>query len=197
MVSLRYLVTAAVAVAAPLVSALPTRELLPSAKAITASKIVENIQALTAKSQALQKTANNITIQNGPLIIIGQGPFPKIIAGLQDIALNGTNAFLELNGTPHIGSKDEAASVADAFREFVRVHQAFLNILIGKASLFNSVGIIREPVANELRQVERVIDTFAFTLIDTIDPIQQKKQIQEDLSSLDSTLDAAINAYSG
>jgi len=43
---------------------------------LTAPEVVTNIQILTAKSQALQAPANSINIVNGPLIIIGQGPFP-------------------------------------------------------------------------------------------------------------------------
>jgi hypothetical protein len=31
---------------------------------------------ITQKSQALQAPAQSITVINGPLIIIGQGPFP-------------------------------------------------------------------------------------------------------------------------
>jgi len=63
MVSLRALASV-FALAAPFVSAL------------TAQQIVDNINMLTVKSQALQGPANSITIINGPLIIIGQGPFP-------------------------------------------------------------------------------------------------------------------------
>lgn len=44
--------------------------------AVTPQQVVGNIQALTTKSQALQAPAQSITIINGPLIIIGLGPFP-------------------------------------------------------------------------------------------------------------------------
>lgn len=44
--------------------------------AIPPSGIISNIQTLTAKSQALQAPAQSITIINGPLILIGQGPLP-------------------------------------------------------------------------------------------------------------------------
>jgi len=64
MVSLRFLTASAISVAAPLVLAL------------TAQEIVGNINELTTLSQALQAPAQSITILNGPLILIGQGPFP-------------------------------------------------------------------------------------------------------------------------
>jgi hypothetical protein len=49
-------------------------------------------------------------------------------------------------------------AIFDAFREFVRVHQVLLNILIGKAGLFTVVPIIGQPVAAVLRQVEAIVD---------------------------------------
>lgn len=43
---------------------------------ITPAQVVNNIRALTAKSQALQAPAQSINIINGPLIVVGLGPFP-------------------------------------------------------------------------------------------------------------------------
>ena len=42
--------------------------------------------------------------------------------------------------------------------QFVRVHQVLLNILIGKAGLFQTVPFIGQPVAAVLRQVEAIVD---------------------------------------
>ncbi len=42
----------------------------------TPAQVVDNIRMLTQKSQALQAPAQSINIINGPLILIGQGPFP-------------------------------------------------------------------------------------------------------------------------
>jgi hypothetical protein len=44
------------------------------------------------------------------------------------------------------------------FLQFVRVHQVLLNILIGKAGLFQTVPFIGAPVAAVLRQIEGVVD---------------------------------------
>lgn len=44
--------------------------------AVTPQQAVENIAALTTKSQALQAPAQSITLVNGLLLPIGQGPFP-------------------------------------------------------------------------------------------------------------------------
>ncbi len=45
---------------------------------LTPAQVVSNIRTLTTKSQALQAPAQSITIINGPLIVIGQGPFPTV-----------------------------------------------------------------------------------------------------------------------
>lgn len=44
--------------------------------AATPAQMVKHFGVLTEKSRALQGPAKSITIVNGPLIIIGQGPFP-------------------------------------------------------------------------------------------------------------------------
>lgn len=41
----------------------------------TPAQVVANLNSLTQKSQALQAPAQSITIVNGPLVIVGQGPF--------------------------------------------------------------------------------------------------------------------------
>lgn len=43
---------------------------------MTPSQVVDNIKSLTTKSQALQAPAQSISIINGPLIVVGLGPFP-------------------------------------------------------------------------------------------------------------------------
>jgi hypothetical protein len=90
-----------------------------------------------------------------------------------------------------------------------------LNILIGKAGLFDTVPIIGQPVSAVLRQVESIVDvsgpfsfsspqllqtsdiykTLAFTLIDDVE--SHAADIQEQAQSLDGTLTTCINAYSG
>jgi uncharacterized cupredoxin-like copper-binding protein len=49
---------------------------VPVFTAITPAQVVDNIRSLTQKSQALQAPAQSLSIINGPLIVIGQGPFP-------------------------------------------------------------------------------------------------------------------------
>ncbi|KAJ5055741.1 UVI-1 [Bipolaris maydis] len=183
MVSMRNIFTAALALAAPI------------SAAITPAQMVDNIRMLTSKSQALQAPAQSITIINGPLIVIGQGPFPQLIAGFTDIIATTTTAIAQMQDTQPVKAGAESDAIFDAFREFVRVHQVLLNILIGKAGLFETVPVIGEPVAAVLRQLENVVDTIAFGIIDVAE--SHAADLQDQTNSLIGTLDICINSYQG
>lgn len=151
---------------------------------LSASQIISNIQLLTSKSQALQVPAQSISILNGPLVVIGQGPIPvrlleicsvvleltkkfttlltvflqQIISGFTDHITTTTTAISQMEGTQPITTTTDADAILNAFLEFVSVHQVLLNILIGKAGLFNTVPFIGQPIAAVLRQDESVVD---------------------------------------
>ncbi|ATY62494.1 hypothetical protein A9K55_008922 [Cordyceps militaris] len=161
-----------------------------AAAAATPEQIVTGINSLTEKMAALQAPAQSITVVNAPLLLIGQGPFPQIIAGFQDIA-NSANALTAEIGTQ--GESKEGATVATSFRDFVRVSQATLNILIGKAGILQKVPVVGEPVASSLRSVEGAVDTLAITLINIFKSVSE--DLENDSSSLGSTLDITIQKY--
>ncbi|KAK6357679.1 hypothetical protein TWF718_001987 [Orbilia javanica] len=169
----------------------------PSIAALTPAQMVGNIQMLTQKSMALQTPAKSITILNGPLIVVGLGPFPQIIAGFTEIVTITTTAIAQMQGSAVITNPTDAKNIADAFRNFVKVHQALLNILIGKAGLFNTVPIIGAPVAAVLRQLENIVDTVAFGLIDLVEVAVHKAAMQSDATSLSGSITITINAYQG
>lgn len=81
-----------------------------------------------------------------------------IIAGFADIVQTATVAIATMQDTPPITDVADGTAIFNAFREFVRVHQVLLNILIGKAGLFNTVPLVGQPVAGVLRQIEGVVD---------------------------------------
>merc|ERR1711879_1053271 len=153
MVSFRNFFTAALAFSVPI------------SAAITPAEVVTNIKSITTKSMALQSPAKSVTIVSGQLLLIGQGPFPEIIRGFADIVTTATTAIAQMQGMPKEPAGASTDAVFEAFREFVRVHQALLNILIGKAGLFSTVPFVGAPVAAVLRQIEKVVDTIAFMLI--------------------------------
>ncbi|KAI0515031.1 hypothetical protein F5B22DRAFT_656519 [Xylaria bambusicola] len=174
--------------------------------ALSPQQIADGIKLITAKSQALQAPAQSITLLNAPLITVGQGPFPKIIAGFTDITSTGNTLIAQLAGTGPIQKRGEkehprdlvargpdADLVFGAFREFVAVHQALLNILIGKAGLLEKVPVIGQPVATALRGVEGVVDTIAIDLIGLLQ--SHAPDVTSDANSLDNTLQLTISKY--
>lgn len=82
----------------------------------------------------------------------------QIITGFADIVSTVTTAIAQMDGSSPVTNPADATAIFEAFREFVRVHQALLNILIGKSGLFSTVPFIGQPVAAVLRQVENVVD---------------------------------------
>ncbi|EHK97582.1 UVI-1h [Glarea lozoyensis ATCC 20868] len=168
---------------------------IPVIAQTTPAQVVQNIQLITQKSQALQTPAQTINILNGPLILIGQGPYPQIIVGFTDIVTTATTALAQMKGMAPVPAGAESDAIFNAFREFVRVHQVLLNILIGKAGLFQTVPFIGQPIAAVLRQIEGVVDTVAFALIDSVQ--SRATDLQSQASSLSGTITTAINAYDG
>jgi hypothetical protein len=73
--------------------------------------------------------------------------------------VNITSGYITaMAGAPRVTVAADVMAIANAFREFVRVHQALLNILIGKAGLFSIVPFIGAPVSIALRSIEGVVD---------------------------------------
>lgn len=63
-----------------------------------------------------------------------------------------------MKGMPPVPAGAQSDAIFEAFREFVRIHQMLLNVLIGKAGLFSTLPLIGAPIAAVLRQVESVVD---------------------------------------
>ncbi|UQC78231.1 UVI-1 [Colletotrichum lupini] len=124
----------------------------------TPAQVVQNIDMVTKKSNDLIAPAQKIDLVSGPLLIIGLGPFPKIITGFVDIVSTVTTALAQMQGMPPVPAGPQSDAIFEAFREFVRIHQVLLNVLIGKAGLFSTVPLIGAPIAAVLRQVESVVD---------------------------------------
>ncbi|KAK0706741.1 hypothetical protein B0T26DRAFT_756204 [Lasiosphaeria miniovina] len=144
-----------------------------SIRGILASAVVA-LFAVPALAAILPADVHHLI--NGPLTIIGVGPFPTIIKGLADIVTTATTAIAQVQGDLPVPAGADATAIADAFRDFVRIHQQLLNILIGKAGSFPTVPLIGSPVAAALRRIEGITD---------------------DHDSLSSSIQTAIMAYSG
>ncbi|KAK4152756.1 hypothetical protein C8A00DRAFT_34539 [Chaetomidium leptoderma] len=139
MVSLRSLITGAVALMAAPIMAAPTRS-----------------------------CSKNIGIANSHLTPIDHGPLPKVLSGLANIAAIGSDMMGELEGRSPAPESADDTLVFEAFREFARGTETLLNILIGKAGILEKVPLVDQPMATVLREVEGVVDTIAITTIDLV-----------------------------
>jgi len=63
-----------------------------------------------------------------------------------------------MRNMPPVPAGNPSDIIFEAFREFVRVHQQLLNILIGKTGFLTRIPIVGAPVAEILRRVEAVVD---------------------------------------
>merc|ERR1712054_25842 len=192
----------------PASPATPTQQLNPSnmrftallvagmatiASCIPAQQVADNIGQITALSRDLQTPAKSLSILDGPLLLTGRGNFPPVSQGLTEIVNVGTGFLNGMN--PEEYGPADSDIIFESFRTFVKVHQELLNILIGKSGLFSTVPLIGQPVASVLRAVEGVVDALAISLIDMAESAAQR--LQEEADSLDSTLQTAIDSYSG
>jgi hypothetical protein len=94
----------------------------------TPTQVVSTIKQLTQKAHALQKPAQSISLVNGPLIVIGQGPFPQIQAGLADM-VSVANAFIPgMQNMPPVATDSDAGTIFDAYSEVSFLPSKFLEL---------------------------------------------------------------------
>lgn len=162
---------------------------------LTPAQTQDELRRVTGKFNALLPLSQSITIINGPLVIIGQGPFPPIIASFTDILTTVTTLLAQHQGTEPSKDEEESKRLLISVVTLVATAQQEFNTLIGKAGLFNTVPFIGQPLAAVLRQVESVFDTLFFALIDNYPTVAADLQTQSE--SFNTTLTQTINSYDG
>jgi hypothetical protein len=147
-------------------------------------KILQGFDNVTTQSNNLRIAVQTITIFNAGQhgFIIAEG-FTSIIAKIAE----GTTRVDSVSTGPL--SDDDAQLVVQALTTFVQVHQALLQVIIGKHGLLTLVPFF-EPIRLALVNLELVIDTFAFDLIGLIPT--QKPAASAQFASLSVTLATAI-----
>jgi len=161
---------------------------------LTKDAVITNINTITTLSQGLQTPAKSINLLSGPLLLIGQGPFPQIITGFGTIVTDVT-ADIQAMQVPVSFSGQDATDIYNAFSDFIQVHQALLAILIGKAGILSVVPLIGFPVSAALRSVESVVDTVSLSLAAMI--TDYATQVASQTGALNTQLDQAITSYEG
>jgi len=149
-------------------------------------EIVASLTYLKAKSASLAIKAQAINLNNGSLITSGQGPYPQIVASLDEMTSTIVNLQSGLENIPLCGKDD--TTVVEAYREFVHSHRHALHLLTSKAALFKT----GQPVADMLRQEKDILDTLGDTLTNMV---EHKAEVKTNQQSLARTLKACIKAH--
>ncbi|KAI1798140.1 hypothetical protein LXA43DRAFT_1088277 [Ganoderma leucocontextum] len=152
----------------------------------TSDQVIIAIQSFITVSSNLDTDVTALNVTNFPTegFIIADG-FNNITA-----AVNTFNAEFSPATPPY--PDDAAVAVVEILTTFVEVHQALLNVVIGKHSLAAMFGFTA-PIAAALRSLEAVVDTFAFDLIALI-PTQSDPATSQ-VDALSITFTQAIDTY--
>ncbi|KAG6556044.1 hypothetical protein Mapa_001985 [Marchantia paleacea] len=168
----------------------------------TTEKIIEGLKTVTDMSDQLRIATEKINIFNAAQqgVVIANG-FATIIekgvviaSGFATIIEKVSEGIVRVDRVTSGPLPDaDAQLVVDALTTFVRVHQALLNVVIGKHGLTTMIPFF-EPIRLTLVSLEVVIDNLAFDLIALIPTQKSSATIQ--FEKLDVTLQAARNTYS-
>ncbi|KAI1791503.1 hypothetical protein LXA43DRAFT_1094401 [Ganoderma leucocontextum] len=150
--------------------------------------VVSGIQSVTTASATLQVSVSSLSVTNFPSKGI------EIVQGLKNLTVAITSFTKQITfSKPVPFDNDVAEEVVEVLTGFVNVHQALLNTIIGKQSLASRF-FLTAPIAAALRAIEKVVDTFAFTLIALIPTQKNNARVQFD--SLTVTFTEAITTFS-
>ncbi|PTQ31408.1 hypothetical protein MARPO_0112s0050 [Marchantia polymorpha] len=154
----------------------------------TTAKIIEGLKTVTDMSDKLRVATEKINIFNAPQqgVVIATG-FTTIIQKVSE----GIVRVDRVTSGPLPDA--DAQLVVDALTTFVKVHQALLNVVIGKHGIVAMVPFF-EPIRIALVGLEAVIDRLAFDLIALIPTQKNSATIQ--FQTLDVTLEKAVKTYS-
>ncbi|BFI12278.1 hypothetical protein MPTK1_4g06550 [Marchantia polymorpha subsp. ruderalis] len=154
----------------------------------TTEKIIEGLKTVTEMSDQLRVATNKINIFNAPQ----QGAV--IASGFATIIQKVSEGIVRVDRVTSGPLPDaDAQLVVDALTTFVQVHQALLNVVIGKHGILTMIPFF-EPIRMALVSLEAVIDRLAFDLIALIPTQKSSATIQ--FQKLDVTLKDAEDTYS-
>ncbi|PTQ26293.1 hypothetical protein MARPO_3318s0001 [Marchantia polymorpha] len=154
----------------------------------TTEKIVEGLKTVTDMSDQLRVATQKINIFNAPQ----QGAV--IASGFATIIQKVSEGIIRVDRVTSGPLPDaDAQLVVDALTTFVQVHQALLNVVIGKHGIITMIPFF-EPIRYALVSLEAVIDRLAFDLIALIPTQKSSATIQ--FQKLDVTLKDAEDTYS-
>ncbi|KAM0328694.1 hypothetical protein ACHAQA_005107 [Verticillium albo-atrum] len=158
----------------------------------SAGILTNAIDAIADISAETNEIASSIDLRR-PFTIFTAAP--RVILNFKDIATTVASKILMLGNIQMTEDfpRDGQNQVCEAFSNFVRIHQALLNTIIGKSSLFSRTPFIA-PLTAVLRVLEVGVDKLAFSIIGLVPTCREGAE--KDKMALDATFDEAISKLS-
>lgn len=123
--------------------------------------------------------ANKINQLSGLLYVLGQGPFPLVIADINEICVLLKENLANENNSDYYYHSDKLVTMVCNLTD----------ILIGKASLLNDLPLVRAPLADVLK----LLEISAYYNVYELSPIPTSSSFS--LTKLKYCMQQAIGAY--
>lgn len=155
---------------------------------VTGDKSPFEIAYQQAQGQIKQLNApcNQLNILSGPLLLVGQGPWPTIITGFTNIVSTLTAGMSQGTALENLQKND--------IDQFTTLTQALLNCLIGKSNLLSHAPFVAQPVTAALKTLEATVDATFFTIMNSQNQ-ELSGHANETHDSLNQTFESAISAF--
>ncbi|KAF3908896.1 hypothetical protein AA313_de0206307 [Arthrobotrys entomopaga] len=170
---------------------------IPSLAAITPAQLIGDLEGMTADIKIIESSAAQINTANSLLLVIGGGPFPKIISGVTQVVDTTVSTSVLLKDQPPYTVEADAKAIANAFHAFVEEQITLLNILPSKTGLLGTILFGGAPIASPLFNLKLQVDIFAYCLIATIPEGEARNLIMADQVRIRAKLQLSINAHVG
>ncbi|KAM0271964.1 hypothetical protein ACHAQH_008871 [Verticillium albo-atrum] len=147
---------------------------------LTPQTVVKSIETVTDLSQ----DANDLLTDLSPVNLFSI--VPKALNNIREIAMAVTDdvSMIANADVSDAFPEDGQNQICEVFRDFVRVHQALLETVIGKTSFLSNTPFIA-PVTAVLRAIEGGVDDLAFGIIDLVPTCEDG--LKDDKKDLDES----------
>jgi len=162
---------------------------------ITPDQIKVALDGLRSKATAVKTPIDRIADGSATQFLTGGGPYPAVIAGLQDIAVNSQGLAVLLQNAPNIPSGSGANAVIAAYQAFAQAQQAALNTLNERVNTFPPNPTVAAPLSGVLQNLQVGVTNLFNTLTARL-TTQDAPQVQQPQNALQDLLNQLTSTLS-
>ncbi|KAK4170473.1 hypothetical protein QBC43DRAFT_306288 [Cladorrhinum sp. PSN259] len=172
------------------------------AQAVPASaSIIHLLGPLIYRTGLIVAPAISVSILNGPLIAVNQGPFPEIIAKYTDYINSTDTATDQIDGLVFYTEGGDVPDEVTYYYQMLAGNQiSLLNLLRDKAALFTLLPIIGQPITALLRDGQRATDALGAKIVDAVNSDEYaglNTQIVTSRAAINAAYARTIQSYDG